>query len=171
MALWNPNFLVIHMFAHLYLWMWRWAKVCFWIKNFSFLNKTFASYFCCKEYWKDVPLVAFVCVFLHSFYTGQCLLILRFYASICEWCAVDKLETEIGVVADSNLCLLCGGKMRMIKDGNHWCLVCTRCIHISVTPWNSGVLTAENEQYSRQLSTRWNSWLYIRSVNPRWNSQ
>ena len=37
-----------------------------------------------------------------------------------------KLLTEIGTVAASNTCLLCGGSMRMMKDGEHWFWVCMR---------------------------------------------
>ena len=37
-----------------------------------------------------------------------------------------KLLTEIGIVAASNTCLLCGGSMRMMKDGEHWFWVCMR---------------------------------------------
>ena len=40
-----------------------------------------------------------------------------------------NLLTNIGIIADSNTCLLCGGAMRKVKDGNHWFWVCTRRVN------------------------------------------
>ena len=52
------------------------TKVCFWINTFSSVFKTFLFWmkrlllnFFAKEYWKNGPLAAFVCVYLHSFNT------------------------------------------------------------------------------------------------------
>ena len=37
-----------------------------------------------------------------------------------------NLLTEIGVIADSNQCLFCGGEMKRMKHGAHWVWMCTR---------------------------------------------
>ena len=36
---------------------------------------------------------------------------------------VDLL-TQVGVFADSNPCLICGGDMRKVKEGEHWFWIC-----------------------------------------------
>jgi len=98
----QTNVFAIHEFAHLYLCRCRWlcerTKVCFWINTFAsefntFLSriKLFLLNFLLKEYWKNAPLAGFVCVFLQSCntiiftFTGKCLIILMFYASIFDW--------------------------------------------------------------------------------------
>ena len=45
------------------------------------------------------------------------------------WYSWSNLFTSIGIVAESNTCSLCGGSMRMKKDGNHWFWVCTRRVN------------------------------------------
>ena len=47
-----------------------------------------------------------------------------------------NLLSSIGIVAESNTCLLCGGSMRMKKDGNHWFWVFSR--HVSGVNCNKG---------------------------------
>ena len=37
--------------------------------------------------------------------------------------------TQIGVIAETNTCLLCGGSMRKKKDGEHWFWVCMRRVN------------------------------------------
>ena len=97
----QTNVFAIHEFSHLYLCRCRWlcerTKVCLWINTFAsefntFLSriKLFLLNFLSKECWKNAPLAGFVCVFLQSCnriiftFTGKCLIILMFYASIFD---------------------------------------------------------------------------------------
>ena len=41
-----------------------------------------------------------------------------------------NLLTEIGVIADSNQCLLCGGQMQKRKYGAHWVWLCNRRVNV-----------------------------------------
>ena len=46
------------------------------------------------------------------------------------------LLTEIGVIADSSQCLLCGCQMKKTKYGAHWVWVCNR--HVDSIKCNKG---------------------------------
>ena len=52
------------------------------------------------------------------------------YAEFCNLMKPDNdvqlvdLLTQVGVFADSNPCLICGGDMRKVKEGEHWFWIC-----------------------------------------------
>jgi len=108
----QTNVFAIHEFAHLYLCRCRWlcerTKVCFWINTFASEFNTSLSgikllllNLLSKEYWKNAPLAGFVCVFLQSCntiiftFTGKCLIILMFYASIFDWHIFNLFKFEL----------------------------------------------------------------------------
>ena len=47
----------------------------------------------------------------------------------CNDVQLINVLTNIGIIASSNQCLLCGGGMRMMKDGKHWFWVCMRRVN------------------------------------------
>ena len=67
-----------------------------------------------------------------------------------------NLLTEIGLISNSNPCLLCGGFMHKFKEGDHWFWICRRRV--------DGVKCQRNKKSIRTGTIFGNSQLSLRSI-------
>ena len=78
------------------------------------------------------------------------------YDKFCSHFELINLLIEIGLIADTNPCLLCGGQMHKFKEGDHWFWICCRRV--------DGVKCQRNKKSIRTGTIFGNSQLSTQSI-------